>query len=427
MLDTLLALGLLLSTATQFRLADTPFGLGELCLVVWLGLTLCLQAGRPAPRSNAAFRHVFAFWLILVVAESVGMIVGLTTELFFDIPHFFHDVIAFLYLFGLSCIMAIELANEHRRRRVTWLIASLGAVFLSLQVAHAFGLTPLPVAEDSALAASSTAIGSPWFWDRLRGWANDPNQLGLAAALLTLISLHLAETSTTRAELIAVSACAGLAFSVGVLTKSDSYNLGILIAGSLFLAIKSSQWIATFKSGLTFRAASVGIALLALPMLAVAALPFAPIALERAEGKAAEIYDEDDQVEKRFHLWIEAIEKGMDAAMLGLGPGPHLTKKAWKRPPPYKFEAHNTPLDLFVQGGLLAVLALAWLYASLVLATTRAKLAALVALSCASVVFSLFHFIIRHPIFWFSVVLCLSEASARLEGRVWQLGYDKRI
>jgi hypothetical protein len=102
----------------------------------------------------------------------------------------------------------------------------------------------------------------------------------------------------------------------------------------------------------------------------------------------------------------------MGAAMLGLGPGPHLTKKVWKEAPPHKFESHNTPLELFVQGGLLAVLAIVSLYASLLLATTRAKLPALVALSCAVVVFSMFHFIIRHPIFWFGVILCLLEAAS---------------
>jgi O-antigen ligase len=101
--------------------------------------------------------------------------------------------------------------------------------------------------------------------------------------------------------------------------------------------------------------------------------------------------------------------------MLGLGPGPHLTEKAWKQSPPYKFEAHNTPLDLVVQGGLLALLAIGSLYASLLVATTRARLPALAALSSAFVVFSMFHFIIRHPIFWFGVVLCLLEAAAVLK------------
>ena len=267
--DSLLAFGLLLSTATQLRFGDTPFGPGEMCLAVWLGLFLCLQAGRPAPASNAALTRVVAFWLILIVAESVGAIVGFATELFFDTTHIIHDVIAYFFLFGLACTMALELASEHRRRRVTWLIVLFGAASLSLQVAHAYGLIRLPIAVD------------PWFFDRLRGWSHDPNQLGLAAALLTVLSIHLADTATARVEMIAAAACAVLAFSVGVLTKSDSFTVGILAAGAVFLAIKSSLWLATFKRGLTFRAALVSLALLGLPVLAVGALPLAPAAVDR--------------------------------------------------------------------------------------------------------------------------------------------------
>jgi O-antigen ligase len=283
---------------------------------------------------------------------------------------------------------------------VTRLIVLFGAASLSLQLAGAYGLIRLPIAIE------------PWYFDRLIGWSNNANQLGLLAAFLTVLSIHLAETATARVEMLAAAACAALAFFVGVLTKSDSFTLGILTGGAVFLAIKSRLWLAAPERGLSFRAASVGIALLALPMLIVAALPFAPSAIEHVAAKSQALYDESSQGDLRLRLWTEAIDKGMDAAMLGLGPGPHLTSKAYKLPPTAKFEAHNTPLDLFAQGGLLALLAIAWLYASQILATTRAKLAALAALSCAFVVFSMFHFIIRHPIFWFGVVLCLLEAAS---------------
>jgi hypothetical protein len=151
-LDWLLAFGLLLSTATQLRFGDTPFGPGELCLAVWLGLFLRLQAGRPAPASNAALTRVVTFWLILIVAESVGAIVGFATELFFDAANIIHDVIAYFFLFGLAFTMALELASEQRRRRVTWLIVLLGAASLSLQLAQAYRLIRLPIAVEPWIA-----------------------------------------------------------------------------------------------------------------------------------------------------------------------------------------------------------------------------------------------------------------------------------
>jgi hypothetical protein len=276
-----------------------------------------------------------------------------------------------------------------------------GAASLSLQVVHAYGVIPLPLPVD------------PWFYDRLRGWSNDPNQLGLVAALLTLISVHLAGSAIGKAKTVAAAACAMVAFSVGVLSKSDSFTVGILAAGAVFLVVQCSVWLATFKQGVTLRATLASLALFGLPVVAVGALPLAPVAIDRLQAKSDALYNEDNQGDLRFALWAEAYAKGMSAGMLGLGPGPHLTKtKSWKLPPPAKFEAHNTPLDLFVQGGLLAVLNLTLLYASLLLATTRAKLPALAALSCAFIVFSMFHFIIRHPIFWFGVVLCFLEAAS---------------
>jgi O-antigen ligase/polysaccharide polymerase Wzy-like membrane protein len=405
-LDSLLAFGLLLSTATQLRFGDTPFGPGEISLAVWLGLVLFLRPSRWALTSNAALRRVAAFWLILIVAESVGTIVGFATEPFFDIAHFIHDLVAYSLMFCVASVMALELVDGPRRRRLTWLVVLFGAASLSLQVAHAFGLIGLPLPVD------------PWFYDRLRGWSLDPNQLGLVSALLTVMSIYLADTVDTatagaNAKIFAAAACAMIVFSVGVLSGSDSFTVGLSAAVTVFLAIKASLWVATFKQGVTFRATFVCLALLGLPVLTAGALPLAPGVLEKVQIKSEEFYNKDDQGDLRFHLWGEAYVVGMGAAMLGLGPGPHLTKtKSWKLPPPAKFEVHNTPLDLFVQGGLLAVLDLVFLYASLFLATTRARLPALAALSCAFVVFSMFHFVIRHPIFWFGVVLCFLEAAS---------------
>ena len=77
------------------------------------------------------------------------MIVGFATELFFDTAHIVHDIIAYSFLFGLGCMMAVELASERRRRRVTWLIVVFGAASLSLQVAGAYGWIRLPIARSS--------------------------------------------------------------------------------------------------------------------------------------------------------------------------------------------------------------------------------------------------------------------------------------
>ena len=110
--------------------------------------------------------------------------------------------------------------------------------------------------------------------------------------------------------------------------------------------------------------------------------------------------------------------------MLGLGPGPHLqipailvAARATENGPKNiehpeanaapNFEAHNTMLDLFTQGGLLAVMSFAWLFALAFLVTFRARLAGLSTLLFGLGVFAVFHLIVRQPLFWFAISLCL--------------------
>ena len=75
------------------------------------------------------------------------------------------------------------------------------------------------------------------------------------------------------------------------------------------------------------------------------------------------------------------------------------------------FEAHNTVLDLFMQGGLLAVVSLVWLIWTTVSATLRTRSDALTVMMFGLVLFGIFHLIIRSPLFWFSIGLCLVVAS----------------
>jgi O-Antigen ligase len=403
MRDALFGLGLLLSTATQLRPGGFPVGPGEICLVLWLGLFVLRQAAQPGIAPNLAFNRVVAFWLILIVAESLGTFVGFTTELFHDTDAIIHDIIAYSLASVLACVAAVELADEDRRRRVTWMIAGFGSGLFVLQVVSAYGWIRIP----------SYSELEPWYFDRLRGWSKDPNQLGFVAASLVFLSVHLAETATKRWETLAAVPCALLAFAVGLLTNSDSFIAGMMIAIVVFVAMKSWSWLNTHKHSVNLRVASVGLALFSAPIFVAAALPLTPAAIEWVETRSQAVYSEDGQGDLRLDLWSEALEKGFNSGMIGLGPGPHLLIKAWKRPPPSKFEAHNTPLELFTQGGLLAVIVLFWLYASTFFAAFNAKLAGLAALLSGYVIFSMFHFVVRHPIFWFVIVLCLLEAAAR--------------
>src|SRR5260221_10494730 len=177
------------------------------------------------------------------------------------------------------------------------------------------------------------------------------------------------------------------------------------------------------------RSAFAWIIMAALPLILVAAVPLGTVIeagtmdlakdMAKDQGKRAQ-----EEAELRLGLWGQAIGRGIDSGMLGLGPGPHLQMPysivqgrvvARQRynivhPDPGvapNFEAHNTLLDLFVQGGLLAALSFVWLVGSTISTTYKNGGNALLILLGGLLVFGLFHLIIRQPIFWFAIALCL--------------------
>jgi hypothetical protein len=419
MLNALLALGLLLSTAPQLRLAGSSTGPGEICLVIWLVVMFCREVARfgsPTPPSPALSR-LLLFWAFFAVAQSFGTLTGIFVGDVHDLGLFLHDVMAYFLLAALSCLCVVEPGAGPRLRQVAWLVAPLGAAFLGLQLAHAWGLVEIPQID-------------PWYWDRLRGWAAIPNQLALVCAVLAILSVHLAETATRTGQRIAAIVCAILPIYVGCLTKSDAFTLALLSSGVIFAALKFRAWLRLVERGVTFRAAFAWIAVFALPLLLVSALPPAVSMGLHAEGIAKDLAKDNGQntgeeAALRFHLWNEAIDRGLESWMLGLGPGPHLKIPASiaagredsqgepaniQHPKPgseLNFEAHSTPLDLFTQGGVIAVSTFVWLMATALLVTYRARLDALTTLLCTLGIFGMFHLIVRHPIFWFAIAFCL--------------------
>ena len=71
------------------------------------------------------------------------------------------------------------------------------------------------------------------------------------------------------------------------------------------------------------------------------------------------------------------------------------------------FEAHNTLFDLFTQGGLIVVLSFIWIVAAAFWAAYRTGQAGLPTLLCGLCIYAVATFILRHPVFWFVIALCL--------------------
>ena len=421
--DLLLALGILLSTMSQFRFAGVPFGPGEVCLVAWIALMIGREMVQLGPQFTPALSRLVIFWLIFAVAQSIGTLAGFAIGDVHDSSLFMHDVMAYPLLAAISMLYVVGPSAESRLHRVSWFLVTIGSAILALQVAQVWGWV---------------SMGSidPWYWDRMRGWSDNPNQLAFLCTMLGLLSLHLADVATSAAARIAAIAAAVLPICVGRLTKSDTFGIVLVAAGPVFIALKLRTWLLSHQPRLTLRAASAWIAILALPLLLVSAAPFGYSLAVEARGLADDLAKGDEQnTEKtaniRLQAWQQAIDRGLESGMLGLGPGPHLPIPAWilegrqdssdqpkylEHPPANgmpNFEAHNTLLDIFTQGGIVAVLSLVWLVAVTFLLTSRARLDGLTTLLCGLVIFSIFHLLVRHPIFWFAIAISLVAAESR--------------
>src|SRR5262249_39618326 len=267
-----------------------------------------------------------------------------------------------------------------------------GTPFLGLQFANAWGLIDISSVD-------------PWWWDQLRGWSANPHQLAVLCTVLALLSLLLAETAARLGHRITCVSWAVLSGYAGLLRKTDSFSVILGAAGPIFVALKFRAWLVSSEARITLRSAFSWIIVLAVPLVFVSVVPLSSSIAVEGEGLVKELSREDydhteEKTELRLDLWRQAISRGIEAAMMGLGPGPHLEippailagrhdganePKFVVRPEPSfapNFEAHNILLDLFVQGGLIAVLSLIWLAATALAMAYRARLAGLLTLLC---------------------------------------------
>ena len=415
--DLLLALGLVLSPASQLRVPGLPVGPGEVCIVLWLLWSLMIEFVRLGPPMTPAFTRVLTYW----IAFGSSLVIGTLTAAVIGDEHdpglFMHDVLAYALLAPVSIMLVVEPGSRERVNRIAWFFVSIGAVVLGLQAIHGWGLMQFGDLE-------------PWYWDRMRGWSSNPNQLGLQCAVFVPTALHVAETAKTFPRRLGAVLCLIIGAVVGRMTKSDTFTLFLIAGALLYGGLKLMTTLRT--TGVRSAATWV----LAFTLLSIATMTAGLASIESRElDKLLRGLSKDNgtgtqhEASLRLDVWQQAIERGFDSGMLGLGPGPHLHippsiitgRQTGGKRPKYidhpdvnglpNFEAHNTVLDLFMQGGLLAVVSLIWLIWTTVSATLRTRSDALTVMMFGLVIFGIFHLIIRSPLFWFSIGLCLVVAS----------------
>jgi O-antigen ligase len=415
--SALLALGLVLTTASQLRLPGVPLGLGELCLGLWLGLALLHVLTGDSISNPRALLRLGTFWICFALSLSVGTCQALLRQKL-DPGSMLHDTLAYLVVAAVSCLIAATMKADGALRRLQWFLIAFWNIALVMQIAIGWRFIRLPSVD-------------PWFWERFQGWSENPNQLALYCALLTALSLHLALSAKGFGRLAASFSCL-LSLVVGRLTRSDTFLGAMVLCTAVFLVLRLWSWLTLpeYRSSLRFAVAMLIV--IAIVPLSLSLTPYAVATAHDVEGLAASMTkDHGGEGTKRtaalrLYLWQNALKLGLESGSLGLGPGPHLWRPRaaddGDRPLARPFEAHNTALDVFTQGGLLGVMAVYGLFAGIFLLALRAKLDALAVLMVALVFFGMTHFILRHPIVWFAVALSLILGLERAPSRSARIG-----
>lgn len=387
-----LASGLVLTTATQLRISGLPIGPGEVLCLIWLLLQVpALIRERGSLWADTAIRGFVLFWGVMFFAMVAGTIKGWSHPVW-DAQRSAHDALAY----GFASLVSIAALSRFRGHTA----AAKHLLFLVLLIALSLN-TGLWLVAKSQLGTMSAAL--MYMQTRFQGLANNPNQLAMLMVSLPFIGWFFIENSVTKlAKLLSVLSM-GVAVFVGLQTGSDALKVSLLFGiGVLVLVIAHSTWYR--KEGWKWRVAALGI------VLGAYVLSGLLYAIENSDGSAQNIAANADGLAQniaadkgvRFALWAHAIQVGMAAPVFGLGPG------AWSgiMAPFEGMEAHNSFLDLVMSAGIVGLIAylgmLYWL--SLHFLTNRCH--ALLAILVVMILYSIFHYVLRHPFFW--VILATS-------------------
>lgn len=405
--DILLSAGIVLAPAGQLS-TGLPAGFAEALLFGFVALSFARMLWDGRIEMTDAFIRLGTFWLIFFVTLALGFCISFFIARIQILGFVLHDGMAFSLMMAMCLMMTARRDAAIHMRRSAWLIVGFANVTLALQVATGWGLLGQP------------GVG-PWLGDRFQGWSENPNQLALYCAAYGPLALYLATTSRSPRAVLLACAAAILPFYVGRLTKSDSFLLASVVGYLSFGLLMLGSWLGArvrrpgMPRQLVLLALAGAVALGAslAPQIAARSPGIEALAEGMSRGGGGEKTEETAQL--RLYLWKAAAHTGLSSASLGQGPGPHLERPpvSYRQTLPELFEAHNTILDLFTQGGLIAVLNLAWIVTTAVLVAWRARLDALVALVLSLAVFGLTHLIVRHPVVWFSVAACLLAGRPR--------------
>ena len=380
-----MAMGVALTTATQLR-AIPPVGIGEVMLSAWM-ILVGIKSSRIRRYLITPLTQVFFwFWIVSLMALIAGILVaesrGITSE------GVYHDGFAFIFSF-MFCLC---LSSSIKSADIIKKIIVVNALFTTICLATLFSVgAPFLV---------------PWYGgSRFAGWANNPNQTALLLSMIPFLLLHLLiyyKKNKTPEKIIYLLMVFTSLF-IGKSTDSDALKFGWFIGFSITVLGLIYQGALGYSSihKITSNQKKAIHKLIIKIILTLIILIVIYLVFSQVGAVATYLYNRGGHGSDRMILWKHGIAAISSSPLFGLGPGAHSGVKE----PFLDFESHNTFIDWAGSSGLLGLIAYATLLGWIGWKAWRSGSSVLFAALISLIGFSGFHYVLRHTVFWFYLLL----------------------
>jgi O-antigen ligase len=393
---TILAAGLALSTASQLRFGESPIGLGEVCLGLWITAVFVRTILNRMDRSWL-WRYAIAFWVGSILLMCTGFLVGLTRGIV-NPADAFHDAAALALCAGLFISLVGTASGQGDLHRV---------------LPYLLLMTVVPLSALLLLAGDQARFGPLLLWldgsvgGRFMAWAQNPNQIAIAICGLPFVALLLIARSRWWFLRVIYGLLGLSAIALGRATDSDALSVAWIcggIVGALSVLLRARARYRPLA-----RAACMALAI----CTPVVILYFALAKPIDVQARIDFLLNKETQGGRgqgavRFDLWANGLQAIAASPIVGFGPGSYSGSSG-----PFEgSEAHSTPIDWAMSSGVLGMMLLATLFYKAASQSYRSGVASLQALFCALFVFSAVHYVLRHPLFWMYLSVCMTHKAA---------------
>jgi O-antigen ligase len=381
------AVGIVLTTATQLRRSSLPVGPGEVMLAIWI-LFIGIEIAIARHHSITPITKVF-FWFW--IASFTSLVLGLLSaeSIGFTSLSVFHDTFAFAFVFSFSMVFLIRVSSNQDLTKILSLYISFAIVSLSILL----------------IFPRLIPFFNVWYGGaRFTAWSKDPNQLALLLSTMPFFSLYFFQISKNKNEKFGYFLLMLMSFILGTATQSDSLRLWWIFACLITIFLMLYRWLS--ERAIIFLSAYKIFVIKQILILGfiLTLVLLGCVVYEKVYAVLSHVYSYGSQGSTRLTLWGHAIAALSHSPIFGLGPGAHSGYTG----PFLAVEAHNTFIDWTASYGIVGLICyvslLAWVGRNLWKNGSVALLSAFISL----IGYSVFVYTLRHIIFWFSLLTLAS-------------------